>query len=49
VFDPNRLLVEFAVDPDGHEEMYQVEAGRAHEMMRRYLAGDRTPTIPEKL
>jgi len=49
VFDPNRLLVEFAVDPDGHEEMYRVEAGRAHEMMRRYLAGDRTPTIPEKL
>ena len=24
-------------------------AARAHEMMRRYLAGDRTPTLPEKL
>ncbi|WP_399893342.1 VOC family protein [Streptomyces sp. BBFR51] len=49
VFDPNRLLVEFAVDPDGHKEMYQMEAERAHEMMRRFLAGDRTPTLPEKL
>jgi hypothetical protein len=29
--------------------MYRMEAGRAPEMMRRYLAGDRTPTIPEKL
>jgi hypothetical protein len=43
------FLVEFAVDPDGHVEMYQMEAERAHEMMRRYLAGDRIPTIPEKL
>jgi hypothetical protein len=49
VRDPNGFLVEFAVDPDGHVEMYQMEAERAHEMMRRYLAGDRTPTIPEKL
>ena len=49
VYDPNRLLVEFAVDPEGHEEMYRVEDERAHEMMRRFLAGDRTPTIPEKL
>jgi glyoxylase I family protein len=49
VRDPNGLLVEFAVDPDGHEEMYRTEAERAHEMMRRFLAGDRTPTIPEKL
>jgi glyoxylase I family protein len=49
VRDPNRLLVEFAVDPDGHQEMYQVEAARAHEMMQRFLAGDRNPTMPEKL
>jgi catechol-2,3-dioxygenase len=49
VRDPNGLLVEFAVDPDGHVEMYRMEAERAHEMMRRFLAGDRTPTIPEKL
>lgn len=48
VFDPNRLLVEFAVDPDGHEEMYRLETERAHEMMRRYIAGDHTPTTPAK-
>ena len=35
--------------PSLHEEMYRMEAERAHEMMRRFLAGDRTPTIPEKL
>jgi catechol 2,3-dioxygenase-like lactoylglutathione lyase family enzyme len=37
------------VEAEGYEEMYQMEAERAHEMMRRFLAGDRTPTIPEKL
>jgi glyoxylase I family protein len=49
VYDPNRLLVEFAVDPEGHEQMYRMEADRAHDVMRKYLAGDRVPTIPEKL
>lgn len=49
VYDPNRLLVEFAVDPEGHERMYQEENERAHEVMRRFLAGDRVPTMPEKL
>lgn len=49
VYDPNRLLVEFAVDPDGHEAMYEFEAGRAHEMLRRFLDGDRVPTLPEKI
>lgn len=29
--------------------MYQMEAERAHEMMRRFLDGDRTPALPEKL
>jgi catechol 2,3-dioxygenase-like lactoylglutathione lyase family enzyme len=49
VYDPNGLLVEFAVDPEGHERMYQEEGERAHEVMRKYLAGERVPTIPEKL
>jgi catechol 2,3-dioxygenase-like lactoylglutathione lyase family enzyme len=48
VWDPNRLLVEFAVDPDGYEEMYELEGERAHATMRRYLAGDHTPTAPAK-
>jgi glyoxylase I family protein len=48
VRDPNRLLVEFGVDPDGYEEIWRNEAERAHEMMRKYLAGDHTPTAPKK-
>jgi glyoxylase I family protein len=48
VWDPNRLLVEFAVDPDGYEEMYVLEAERASATMSRFLAGDHTPTAPAK-
>jgi hypothetical protein len=48
VLGPNRLLVEFAVDPDGYEEMYWIEARRAHETMRRSCAGDGTPTTSAK-
>lgn len=48
VYDPDGLLVEFAVDPEDAEEMYQVRSTQAHETLRKYIAGDRTPTAPKK-
>lgn len=48
VHDPNGLYVEFAVDPPHYLQMYEQQAKVAHETMKRYIAGDRTPTAPNK-
>lgn len=48
VRDPDRLLVEFGVDPPGIDQMYAEQRTKAHETLRRYLDGDLTPTSPAK-
>lgn len=43
VNDPDGLLVEFCVDPDDVEAIGEMQRRTAHESLRRWMSGDRTP------
>lgn len=43
VTDPNGMLVEFCIDPDNVEAIEEEQRRTAHDSLKRWMAGDRTP------